>query len=410
MRIYPPLRWLWLPLLLTPLLLTADPRVSSLTLAGLGRTQPEVVIRALTVRVDSLADSTRLADDLERLQNLQLFSDVSQMLLADSSGGCVLHYDLVERFTLALYPILDWDEDRGWIWGAGLLNYNFRGWHEALEAEWHAGSEDGIYFEYRRPWFLGKRNTLALKLSRKSWVNLLEDLPQKRLQAQAGFAHTFNRYDSWGAYLQYIEMDITKPGGTVAPDGHDRFLELILMLGYNRYNLLLNPTRGTRVGMQWSLAGWDGQSPSFVTHDYRAGGVLPLLSWLRLTGGVRLIYNNGRVPVYRSRYTGGSWAVRSYPAGWQRGRNFFLSSVDIRFDILEQREIYPHLDVGLVGAVFFDAGRTWDEAFPGFDRLASGPGVELLCFLPLIGVARLDAGYNPARGVFTFHVSNQLRF
>ncbi len=396
--------------ILWPLQLSATPRVTSLTLAGLEHTQPEVVIRSISVRVDSLADSTRLADDLERLRNLQLFSDVTQMIIPDSSDGCILHYDLVERFSMMLYPIVDWDEDRGWIWGAGLINYNFRGWHEALEAEWHAGNEDGIFLEYRKPWFLGKRNVAAFKFSRKSWTNLLTNMDQLRLQVQAGFTHVFNRYDSWALYLQYIRMDIPDPGGTIDPDGSDRFLELIPNLVFNRYDLLQNPDRGHRIAMQWSLAGFDDRSPAFITHDYRIGKVLSLNNWSRLTGGMRVVYNSGRLPVYRRRYNGGSWAVRSYEAGWRQGRNFFLTSVGIRFDILEQREIYPHFDFGLAGGFFFDAGKTWDDSFPGLDRLESGPGVELLMFAPLIGMGRLDAGYNPARKEFVFHVSNELRF
>jgi len=408
-RLIAPCSWLSL-LLLLPAILTAAPRVTSLTLAGLEHTQPEVVIRSLTVKVDSLADSTRLADDRERLHNLELFSSISQLVMPDSSGGCILHYDLVERFTLVVYPFVDWDEDRGWVWGAGLFNFNFRGWHEELGLEWHAGAEKGIYLEYLRPWFLGRRNTLGFKVSQKRWFNLLEELDQRRSQVLVGFAHTYNRYDSWGVNLEYIEMKIAEPGATIHPDGHDRFLEISGAWILNRYDILNNPTRGTRTALGLCLAGWDEQSPAFVTWDGRAGGVLPLLNRLRLAGGARLVISSGRIPIYRSKYTGGSWAVRSYPAGWRRGRNLFLTSVALRFDILEQREIFPHLDVGLTGAVFFDAGHAWDEEFPGLGKLASGPGVELLLVAPLIGVGRLDAGYNPVQGEFVFHVSNELRF
>ena len=78
-----------------------------------------------------------------------------------------------------------------------------------------------------------------------------------------------------------------------------------------------------------------------------------------------LFYNDGREA--RRFFMGGSWDLRGYPRWSLRGKKLWLTSHELRFPFLDQLAIrFPFGGVSFVGfrgALFFDAGNTWDDQY-----------------------------------------------
>jgi outer membrane protein assembly factor BamA len=106
---------------------------------------------------------------------------------------------------------------------------------------------------------------------------------------------------------------------------------------------------------------------------------------------VWLFYNDGEEA--RRFFMGGSWDLRGYDRWSLRGKKLWLTSHELRFPFLDQLNIrFPFggvTFVGFRGALFFDAGSTWDDRY--VETLGSiGGGLRLN--LAGIVVLRYDMG------------------
>jgi Omp85 superfamily domain/WD40-like Beta Propeller Repeat len=78
-----------------------------------------------------------------------------------------------------------------------------------------------------------------------------------------------------------------------------------------------------------------------------------------------LYYNDGKEA--RRYFAGGSWDLRGWPLWSIRGEKLWLSSVELRFPLINEINIkFPFFDLGfssIRGATFFDAGGAWDTKY-----------------------------------------------
>ncbi len=98
-----------------------------------------------------------------------------------------------------------------------------------------------------------------------------------------------------------------------------------------------------------------------------------------------LFYNQGKEA--RRYFMGGSWDLRGWPRWSIRGEKMWLTSVELRFPLIDQLNIkFPLLNLGfygLRGAAYFDAGSAWDNKY--FDTIGDvGVGVRLNLFGVLV--------------------------
>jgi hypothetical protein len=126
-----------------------------------------------------------------------------------------------------------------------------------------------------------------------------------------------------------------------------------------------------------------------VIADYRRYFRLSQRSALAVRGQV--FYNEGKEA--RRFFMGGSWDLRGYPRWSLRGKKLWLTSVELRFPFIDQLGIrFPFGSFGLGslrGALFFDAGNTWDEVY--METLGS-TGFGLRWNLGGVLVLRYDIG------------------
>ncbi|MEK6569948.1 MAG: BamA/TamA family outer membrane protein, partial [Bacteroidota bacterium] len=100
-----------------------------------------------------------------------------------------------------------------------------------------------------------------------------------------------------------------------------------------------------------------------VIADYRRYFRLSERSAFAVRG--QIFYNEGREA--RRFFMGGSWDLRGYPRWSLRGKKLWLTSGELRFPFIDQLGIkFPFASIGLGslrGALFFDAGSTWDKKY-----------------------------------------------
>ena len=107
---------------------------------------------------------------------------------------------------------------------------------------------------------------------------------------------------------------------------------------------------------------------------------------------IRAVYftSNGQDP--QRRYLGGSWDLRGYPRRSFYGRNMFLLNNELRFPLVDRLYIgFPFGSINfqaIRGALFFDAGKAWDEEVDNHLEGSFGFGIRVS--LGYVTVLRFD--------------------
>lgn len=101
---------------------------------------------------------------------------------------------------------------------------------------------------------------------------------------------------------------------------------------------------------------------SFII-DYRKYFRLGLRSAIATRAAIFI--NHGKEA--RRYFAGGSWDLRGWPRWSIRGEKLWLSSIEIRFPLIDQVQVnFPFLGLSFFnirGAVYFDAGSAWDKYY-----------------------------------------------
>lgn len=116
-----------------------------------------------------------------------------------------------------------------------------------------------------------------------------------------------------------------------------------------------------------------------IIADYRQYFRLSLRS--AIAARVSLYANHGKNA--RRYFGGGSWDIRGWPRWSVRGEKLWVSSLELRFPLIDQLVInFPFLGLGfssIRGAAFFDAGSAWDNKYE--ETLGSlGVGIRINFF------------------------------
>ncbi|UCD70700.1 MAG: outer membrane protein assembly factor BamA [Syntrophobacterales bacterium] len=174
---------------------------------------------------------------------------------------------------------------------------------------------------------------------------------------------------------------------------------LSLSLTKDTRDSYFNPTKGSKHTLSLENAGWilGGDNTFYkVIGDTNWYFPMPLDTVLHLRGRSGIVegYDGRDVPIYERFFIGGINTIRGFEYGMAGPKDETGEAIGgEKMVIFNSELLFPlRKDIGLKGAVFYDAGKGFDE-FREFGRVNHSVGFGIRWFSP-IGPLRIDWGYN----------------
>ena len=390
--------------------------VTAIELAGNRVTREYVVRRELRTRVEGDLSLEVLREDLQRLDNLDIFSSVG-VEAAERSGGVALTLRVREVPFVVPYVTYDVSDQDGWSFGPAVKSVNLFG--RDIYAAGYAlfGGRTTFLLDATNPWMAGDHLSLDLDLYRIERENELDGFKETAFELSPRLGLYIGERGRAAAGASYMRVESDLPGHTLSPARVDELYRLTAGVGYDSRDAWGDPRRGWLNEAEVSRTGGPlpGDGDYWTMHlDARrfqpvGRHTLALAGLVSLQSGVV-----GRdIPEYMDYHLGGSNTLRGYLVdelgNEQFGKNQLLTTAEYRFTLLEARE-YELLglpaDLGLAGALFVDSGMAWDRGEQlEMGRLETGFGFGLRLLMPAVDMARFDVGFD-ADGNWHIHIAS----
>lgn len=369
-------------------------------------TRDFVILRELRTRAGRPLDLQLLRQDLQRLDNLDIFSSV-RVEAGAAGDGVVLSFRVREIPFMVPYISYDVSDQDGWSFGPAIKAVNMLGRDVFVAGYALFGGRTSFLLDLGYPWMAGNHLSLDLDAARIVRQNELD-----------GFAETSLEFSPWaGTYIgekgragvgfSYFRFASDLPGHMLSGKDADRLFQVGGRLGYDSRDSWGEPHQGWFNEVKVLKTGGllPGEGDFWTAHlDARRFQPMPTGHTLVLAGLLTL--QSGRVgrdiPEYMDFHLGGSNSIRGYALNdlgrFLHGKNQWLGTLEYRFTLLPSRE-YALLglpaDLGLAGAFFVDHGLAWsDREDLELDRARTGFGLGLRLLMPAVEMSRLDVGFD----------------
>ncbi|MBI2501626.1 MAG: BamA/TamA family outer membrane protein [Candidatus Latescibacteria bacterium] len=382
--------------------------ITRIEVAGNRITREQVILRELHSHVGQSLRLQQVQTDIQRLDNLDIFSSAKVVPVADGDG-VALTIEVRELPFAVPYITYDVTDQDGWSFGPALKSVNMLGRDLYVAGFALFGGKTSFLLDLNYPWIAGNHFSLDLTLARIERENELD-----------GFRETTFEISPWfGMYLRergrvkfggsYFRAQSDVPGHTLSKDGSDQLFQIGAGAGYDSRDVWGNPHEGwfneIEAVKTGGVLGGDGDfwtahldvrrfQPAGATHT------LVLASLLSLQSGAV-----GRsIPEYLDFHLGGANSIRGYQLEELGrdlyGKNQWIGTAEYRFPLMASKEyslLGLRADLGLAGALFADAGLAWsrDREFT-LARARMGYGLGLRLLMPAVDMARFDVGFDKA--------------
>lgn len=358
--------------------------------------------------------------DLQRLENLGIFSSVHVAPSADSTG-VALDYQVREMPWLIPAIAVSYTEQNGWSVGPSVSTLNLAGRDIALSGKVLFGGASTFSASLSYPWITGNHVGVDAYVARLVRDDVLNDFEERstELTPQVG-TYLGSRGRLRGIYSLF-RMRSDVDGKTLTPDNDDRLHRLGAALGYDSRNSFRDPTKGwwlevqtLRTGGKLLRGDGDFWTTDFDVRRYQPG---PWGHSIHLAG--LFSYQSGEegvdVPTYLLYRLGGANTIRGHDIevlGKELyGKNQLLLTGEYQMPLIGLREyrFFGNIafSLGLKVALFADQGVAWSDGDDfGSDRSRSGIGAGLRLLMPGIDVLRLDFAYGEG-GEWKFHLAGR---
>jgi outer membrane protein assembly factor BamA len=224
--------------------------VTEIRVEGNERTETHVVLREIQTRVGDPYDPEQVNRDRDRIDNLDLFSEVKIDTLS-YEGGMMIRVRVKERLVWVPtewipYPILNWSDETGWTYGFGLTNPNESGRNRSFTFIMEGGGRRTGYFSYSDPWIAGNHGSAAVSLFWSEYDDF-----EGRTNRWSAVALGFGTYlGTWGrARLSLEGSEIeTDAWRTASGTRRDRIRSAGMGMAYDTRNVYADPRSGAYAG------------------------------------------------------------------------------------------------------------------------------------------------------------------
>jgi outer membrane protein insertion porin family len=373
--------------------------VKEIRISELKWTKEHVILRELDSKVGEIYTEESAKDDLERLDQLDLFSSFDIKAHLDD-GEVVLEIEVEETYPWIFFPVISSTDENGLSFGAGVRTLNLKGLNVTMGGTVKFGGQTSVGFEIKDPWLGGIGNHFGLRVA-TGWVsrrNEVGDFDEETFRLAVDSSSYLGDEGRIGARFLFETLKSDEPSRTLSPDGRDKLPMIAAYIGYDTRDVWSNPTEGWKNELEVSKTFGDANYWTFTVDVRRYQAVkerqtlfLSSLTTLR-TGELGV-----DIPAYHVYTFGGVNSVRGWEFDQRRGKNQFLNVAEYRYTVLPIRALDMFgkfkFRAGLQIAAFADLGSLWDEGDQFKDNFISGFGIGLRALLPGVQMLRLDFGW-----------------
>jgi len=391
--------------------------VTRIHLQGNRFTRDFVILRQLRTRIGTPLDPQLVREDLQRLDNLDIFSSI-YIEPHPEEGGIALTIRVREIPFAVPYISYDVSDQDGWSFGPALKSVNMLGLDMFVAGYALFGGRNSFLLDLSYPWITGNHISLDLDASRIERDNELDQFRETSFEFSPWIGTYVGDNGRAGVGLSYFCFESDLPGHTLSVDDTDHLLQAGFRFGYDSRDSWGDPHRGRLDQIEVRKTGGflPGDGDFWTAHlDIRRFRPITSTHTLVLAGLLSL--QSGRIgrdiPEYMDFHLGGSNSIRGYALNELGsslfGQNQWLGSLEYRFPLLPSRE-YLLLglasDLGLSGAFFIDHGLAWSASDDfALDRSKTGFGLGLRLLLPAVEMTRLDLAFD-ADGSWHIHFAS----
>ncbi len=402
-------------IVITPFVNDEGRTIEAVDTEGVKVTKEHVVNREIHSTVGEPLNVGTIVADVQRLENLQIFSEIEAKLEPGQEGGVRLVYVIREMNSWFPKVAVQFTEQDGFSIGPGISALNLTGRNIRVSGNAIFGGTTQFWVDFNWPWMTGHHVGLegrAAHLERFDTLNEFQETSNELTLFPSRFLGERGRF---GGLFQLLTVASDRPGKTLSPTNEDLLVSLGASIGWDTRDAWNNPRGGWLnelvVAKTGGALGGDADFWSLIV-DLRRWQPTFARQRLLLSGLMSLQSGDVGVdiPEYLQYRLGGANTIRGYDVeklGRELfGRNQLLGTVEYSFRVVPPRRFdfwKLKFRLGLELALFGDVGIAWNESRElnsGRTRAGLGAGVRLL--VPGSDMVRMDVGWSPEGG-FRLH-------
>lgn len=385
---------------------TFKPRVTSVKFIGNNKTLDYIIEREIRHPIYVTLDSVLANSDMNRLENLGLFSQVEWKAIPLENKCAELTFFLTESIQKTPPIVLPtFEEDTGWsIAGLWVLN-NYRGKNQSLVLGGTIGGKDTYGLQFSDPWIFGNHVSMNLELGSSLFKHTFLDKDIEVNSFNMSFGKWFGQSIKANFSFEleekiFLNKKSKRSFFYFAPS---------IMVKYDSRDIYWNPGKGLLISQYLRKAigiapenFWLNQWNQSYSFFYRINTIDK-----KLVMGLNTSLNSkwGKKEELWLNYLGGTSTIRgwelpdsslfySQSQNFRFGHQSIYASMEVRYEIIPKYATSLGIETGLILVFFNDIGATavnWtniQELEP-----MHGTGIGIRVPFPIINVLRLDYGW-----------------
>ena len=218
--------------------------ISSIEIVGARVTRDFVIRRELATRIGQAFDPQKLAADLQRLDNLDIFSSVQVDRQPQPDG--TLHLVLRVRELPPVVPYITYDinDQNGWSFGPAIKSVNFLGRDVFVAGFALFGGRDSFLIDLNQPWWRGNHVSLGLIASRDVRDNDLDGFMETASEFTPRLGTWIGAHGRAAVMVSYMRFQADRQQVLLSSRGDDELLRLGGSIGYDSRDAWGNPHHG----------------------------------------------------------------------------------------------------------------------------------------------------------------------
>ncbi len=391
-----------------------DNTINSISINGNEKTKEYIIRREIWHNLNnSKLDSTILQNDLNRLYNLGIFSNV-EIFVEDS----IYIINVVEAFNVYPIPLIEYNETKNELsYGPAIAHSNFLGKNQKFFLGSFIRGDTGYILGYYNPWIYGNKINLGFLALDLNPQNIFYDYNYNFLLNKLSSGFTLNEIIRYNYEIGYMQIDIPQLSSDHlffseinSKELKYDYIYLKLNFQYDERDIYIDPTNGSLIDVSlehyydinainniWSLS---LSYKKFFSIDMYTD---PVFSYRFKS--ITKFPDFDKLPLLSYEYLGGEGNVRGYSSLPDKipnkintlieSSNLYVVSLEFQNTLIKRRN-FGKIEFGLDALAFFDIG-TSSKIFDKIDFQSNivGYGIGVKFFASSVGPITISIGFNP---------------